>query len=76
MRRKSAWRDALSARERSSDVAKLICVLTHHDNIVAPQAMQTVPGAKTIELHGIGHVALAYSEEVLQIVINKLQDFR
>jgi pimeloyl-ACP methyl ester carboxylesterase len=76
MRRKSTWRDALSARERSSDVAKLICVLTHHDNIVAPQAMQTVSGAKTIELHGIGHVALAYSEEVLQIVINELQDFR
>jgi triacylglycerol esterase/lipase EstA (alpha/beta hydrolase family) len=75
MRRKSVWRDELAARERPTDVAKLVCILSHHDNIVAPQASQTVAGAKTIELHGIGHVALAYSDEVLQLVINELQDF-
>jgi triacylglycerol esterase/lipase EstA (alpha/beta hydrolase family) len=76
MRRKSLWREALAARERQEDLRKLVCIMTHHDNIVAPQTMQTVAGAKTIELHGIGHVALAYSEEVLQLVINELQDFR
>jgi triacylglycerol esterase/lipase EstA (alpha/beta hydrolase family) len=75
MRRKSLWREALAARERQEDLRKLVCFMTHHDNIVAPQTMQTVAGAKTIELHGIGHVALAYSEEVLQLVINELQDF-
>jgi triacylglycerol esterase/lipase EstA (alpha/beta hydrolase family) len=74
MRRKSQWREALEGRERTEDVAKFVCIMTHHDNIVAPQAMQTVIGAKTIELHGIGHVALAYSDEVLQLVINELQD--
>jgi triacylglycerol esterase/lipase EstA (alpha/beta hydrolase family) len=76
MRRHSAWRDALATRERSADIAKLVCIMTHHDNIVAPQAMQTVPGAKTIELYGIGHVALAYSDEVLRLVINELQDYQ
>jgi triacylglycerol esterase/lipase EstA (alpha/beta hydrolase family) len=75
MRRKSAWRDELAARERTTDIAKLVCILTHHDNIVAPQALQTLAGAKTIELYGIGHVALAYSDEVLQLVIYELQDF-
>jgi triacylglycerol lipase len=73
MRRKSHWRDALAARERPEDVAKLVCLLTHHDNIVAPQAGQTVNGAKTIELYGIGHVALAYSDEVLALVVNELK---
>jgi pimeloyl-ACP methyl ester carboxylesterase len=76
MRRKSAWRDSLAARERSADIAKLVCIMSHHDNIVAPQALQTVSGAKTIELHAIGHVALAYSDEVLQLVINELQDYQ
>jgi triacylglycerol lipase len=75
MQRKSMWRASLTNRERSVDIAKLVCVLTHHDNIVAPQALQTVAGAKTIELHGIGHVALAYSDEVLQLVLKELQDF-
>jgi triacylglycerol esterase/lipase EstA (alpha/beta hydrolase family) len=74
MRRQSKWRDALADSERSTDIAKMVCILTHHDNIVAPQSMQTVPGAKTIELHGIGHVALAYSDKVLQLVVNELQD--
>jgi triacylglycerol lipase len=74
MKRKSTWRETLVSRERATDVGKLVCILTHHDNIVAPQALQTVAGAKTIELHGIGHVALAYSEEVLQLVLTELQD--
>jgi triacylglycerol esterase/lipase EstA (alpha/beta hydrolase family) len=73
MQRKSHWRDALAARERPEDIAKLVCILTHQDNIVAPQAGQTVTGAKTIELHGIGHVALAYSDEVLALVVNELK---
>jgi triacylglycerol esterase/lipase EstA (alpha/beta hydrolase family) len=73
MRRNSPWRDALAARERAEDIAKLVCILTHHDNIVAPQAGQTVIGAKTIELNGIGHVALAYSDEVLALVVSELQ---
>jgi predicted alpha/beta hydrolase family esterase len=76
MRRNSPWRESLASRERAKDVAKMVCILTHHDNIVAPQALQTVPCAKTIELHGIGHVALAYSDEVLQLVISELQDYR
>jgi triacylglycerol esterase/lipase EstA (alpha/beta hydrolase family) len=76
MRRKSVWREALAARERTEDIAKFVCIMTHHDNIVAPQAMQTIQGAKTIELHAIGHVALAYSDKVLQLVVNELQDCR
>jgi predicted alpha/beta hydrolase family esterase len=74
MRRRSAWRDTLIAKERKDDIQKLVCIFTHHDNIVAPQAGQTVNGAKTIELYGIGHVALAYSNEVLSLVVNELQD--
>jgi triacylglycerol lipase len=73
MRINSPWRTALAKRERSADLAKFCCIFSHHDNIVAPQANQTVPGAKVIELSAIGHVAMPYSQNVMKIVIRELQ---
>ncbi len=67
MRRRSLWREQLAQRERKEDLAKFACILSHHDNIVAPQSDQFVPHAKVIELHGIGHVSLAYSDQVVEI---------
>jgi triacylglycerol esterase/lipase EstA (alpha/beta hydrolase family) len=72
MQPNSSWLEALAAAERPEDLRKFTCILTHQDNIVAPQANQTVPGAKEIQLSGIGHVALAYSPAVVQLVINEL----
>jgi triacylglycerol esterase/lipase EstA (alpha/beta hydrolase family) len=72
MRPKSLWRSALANSERPTDLSKFTCIFTHQDNIVAPQANQTVPGAKNIELSAIGHVALAYSPIVLNLVISEL----
>jgi pimeloyl-ACP methyl ester carboxylesterase len=73
MRINSPWRNALANRERPEDLAKFCCIFTHHDNIVAPQANQTVPGAKRIELSAIGHVAMPYSQNVMRIVVRELQ---
>jgi triacylglycerol esterase/lipase EstA (alpha/beta hydrolase family) len=73
MRINSPWRSALVKRERAEDLAKYCCILSHHDNIVAPQSIQTLPGAKCIELSAIGHVAMPYSQKVTQIVIGELQ---
>jgi triacylglycerol lipase len=72
MRPNSPWRKSLAAAERPEDLSKFTCIFTHQDNIVAPQANQTVPGAKEIQLSGIGHVALAYSPAVMQLVIDEL----
>jgi triacylglycerol lipase len=72
MRIRSPWRDALAAKERASDLSKFCCIYSHHDNIVAPQANQYLPQAKKIELSGIGHVAMAYSDDVAKLVLAEL----
>lgn len=56
----SDWLRALAAREPASARGLYTIVLSHHDNIVVPQAIQTLEGARTIELSARGHVALAY----------------
>jgi triacylglycerol esterase/lipase EstA (alpha/beta hydrolase family) len=72
MRIRSPWRDALATTERASDLAKFCCIFSHHDNIVAPQDKQYLPYAKKIELSAIGHVAMAYSDEVAKLVLKEL----
>jgi triacylglycerol lipase len=53
-------------------LAKFCCIFSHHDNIVAPQDKQYLPYAKKIELSAIGHVAMAYSDEVAKLVLKEL----
>ena len=72
MRRVSAWREQLSQRERPADIAKFVCILSHHDNIVAPQAEQFIAGSKVIEISAIGHVTMAYSPKTFDIVCREL----
>ncbi len=60
MRPGSDWLAALAAREDEPTAALFCVILSHHDNIVAPQAGQTLSGARTIELSGLGHITLAY----------------
>jgi len=64
MRLDSAWLRALAAREPSASRALFTVVLTHHDNMVLPQPIQTLEGAQTIALSALGHVALAYDHAV------------
>lgn len=72
MRRKSIWLKKLSEHERSTDIDKLVCILSHQDNIAAPQSDQFVKGAKVIEMSAIGHVAMAYSPKTLALVCQEL----
>ncbi|MBN9460497.1 MAG: alpha/beta hydrolase [Burkholderiales bacterium] len=60
----SDWLRTLAAREPASARALFTVVLSHHDNIVVPQAIQTLEGARTVELAARGHVALAYDRAV------------
>ena len=39
-------------------------ILTLHDNIVMPQAAQTLEGARHRVLHGVGHMALVHANQV------------
>jgi triacylglycerol esterase/lipase EstA (alpha/beta hydrolase family) len=72
MRRDSEWLRALAADEPPERLARFTVVLSWQDNIVAPQAIQTLPGARTVVLHGLGHVTLAYDARVAGIVLEAL----
>ena len=48
-------------------------VFSHHDNIVAPQSIQTFDGAKVISTAGKGHVRLAVDPEIWQIIADELE---
>jgi pimeloyl-ACP methyl ester carboxylesterase len=64
MRLDSGWLRELAAREAGQPRAPFTVILSHHDNIVAPQSIQTLQGARTIELTARGHVELAYDRGV------------
>jgi triacylglycerol esterase/lipase EstA (alpha/beta hydrolase family) len=72
MRRDSEWLRALASDEPPERLARFTVVLSWQDNIVAPQAIQTLPGARTVTLHGLGHVTLAYDARVAGIVLEAL----
>ena len=63
MRRDSEWLRALASGESPAQLRKFTVVLTHHDNVVVPRAIQTLPGARTVELAGVGHLTLAFERE-------------
>ncbi|MFO0233996.1 MAG: esterase/lipase family protein, partial [Burkholderiales bacterium] len=72
MRRDSDWLRALAADEPRERLERFTIVLSWQDNIVSPQAIQTLPGARTVMLHGLGHVTLAYDANVAGIVLEAL----
>jgi len=67
MRLDSDWLRALAARESAHESASarvpFTVILSLHDNMVAPQTIQTLEGARTIELAARGHVELAYDRD-------------
>jgi pimeloyl-ACP methyl ester carboxylesterase len=73
MRLSSLWRNELANSEPAKRRALFTIMLTHHDNIVAPQATQTIDGAKVVEFSGMGHVAMVYNRRVQQAVLDELR---
>lgn len=72
MRRDSPWLQALAATEPADRLARFTVVISWQDNIVAPQGLQTLPGARTVALSGIGHITLAYDRRVAAAVFEAL----
>ncbi len=76
MRPDSDWLATLAADEAAAGAQALprtTVILSHHDNIVAPQAGQTLPqAAQTHELGGIGHLSLAYDRAVWALLAEAL----
>lgn len=60
----SDWLRALAARESPAVRAMTTTVYTHHDNVVMPQAVQTLEGAHVVSFRAVGHVQLVYDARV------------
>jgi triacylglycerol esterase/lipase EstA (alpha/beta hydrolase family) len=76
MRQSSAWLSELANSEPLSRRRLFTVMFTHHDNIVAPQAVQTIDGAKMIEFSGMGHVAMVYNRNVQDAVVSELRQIQ
>jgi triacylglycerol lipase len=70
--RPSRWLADLGQAEPPEVRALFVSIYSHHDNIVSPQTSSDLPGAKNIEFHGIGHVALALHPAVQAKVIEEV----
>ena len=65
----SQWLAELAAHEALANTGPLLTtVSTWYDNIVFPQAGQTIPGAKHISVTGMGHISMVFSQEIKDIV--------
>lgn len=68
----SAWLRSLAKSEDRARRALITSIYTHHDNIVSPQTSSFLPGARNIELGGVGHVALGRNARVLACVLSEI----
>lgn len=72
MRRRSAWRQALEARERKENPGRFerfTCFHSHCDNIAFPASTATLVGADNRHLAGMAHVQMADQAVVLNEVL-------
>lgn len=68
----SQWLRELAASETEETYRLFVSIYSHHDNIIAPQTSSYLPGARNIEYHGIGHVALMLNRTVQARVIDEI----
>lgn len=69
----SAWLRELAATESEQLYRLFVSIWSHHDNIVSPQTSSRLPGARNIELHAIGHVALGLHARVAELVVEEVR---
>lgn len=62
------WLKELARSEPPDRYHLFTVILSEHDNIVTPQRTQTLPGARTICLRGLGHVDLACHAAVFELI--------
>lgn len=69
----STWLRQLAEYEDGTMPPLFVSIYSHHDNIISPQTSSFLPGAKNIEFHGIGHVALAINPTIQTKVIEEIR---
>jgi len=70
----SDWLRQLANDEDPQDYRLFVSIYSHHDNIISPQTSSHLDGAKNIEFHAIGHVALGMHPAIHATVIKEIRD--
>lgn len=65
----SRWLQALAGREPRARYARFTCFYSHCDNIVAPAASATLPGADNRHVAGAAHLDMLRSDAVFREVL-------
>ncbi len=68
MRWGSTWLATLAQSETAQIRQLFTVIITLHDNVVMPQALQTLEGSRTVVLGGVGHVALVGDRNAFKAV--------
>lgn len=69
----SEWLRELAAEEGPDTYRLVVSIYSHHDNIISPQRSSHLAGAKNIEFHAIGHVALGLDSIIQAHVIREIR---
>ncbi len=72
MRPNSTWLRVLNTGEANARSAPITVIYSLHDNIVAPQQNGSLEGARNIALPGIGHLDMAYSPVIKQLLVEAI----
>lgn len=70
----SDWLLQLAAGESEAVYRLFVSIYSHHDNIISPQTSSHLEGAKNIDFHAIGHVALGLHPRIQAAVISEILD--
>lgn len=67
-----SWLAALAQTETPAIRELFVSIYSRHDNIVSPQESCHLPGATNIAVDLVGHVALGFDKQVLEMVMREI----
>jgi hypothetical protein len=68
----NSWINTLNAASTPATCSKIVSIYSRHDNIVSPQNSSYLPHARNIEIDLVGHVALAFTKQSVNIVMQEI----
>ena len=71
-RRENHWLTDLASSESPAVRARMRSIYSRHDNIVSPQQSAQLPGATNIGVDLMGHVALGFDSEVMNLLMTEI----
>ncbi len=68
----SSWINTLNVSSAPATCSKIVSIYSRHDNIVSPQHSSYLPHARNIEIDLVGHIALAFTKQSVNIVMQEI----